>query len=185
MLSVFIDPGVRALGTAVFQGTELVWAGLVPGARTGDGAACAIEAAWALAAALNQRRLFWEQGVVEWPSQADKRAAGARQDISDLTAVAAGVCVILGMRGAVQTFTPVQWKGQVPKHIHHARVFPAAVCDARFPRIKGFTPSGAGVLTAADLARIEWDTVRTENTDIADAVALGVWHTRHPRYKSA
>lgn len=173
---VAIDPGVYALGVAVLLGAELHWAGLVQGTRAKKGAAAA-GAAWGLLEALSRIGVLrWDLGVVEWPSQDDKRAAGAREDVSDLTGVAGACAAMLHMHGELKTPMPGQWKGQVPKHIHHGRLFSALVYGARLPRPPaGYAPLGPGMLTEAELGRIRWDNVRSENADIADAILLGKW----------
>lgn len=172
-VTVAVDPGVHALGVAVFHDKALFWAGLVKGSRS-DGAAAAQGAFWALLKELHGLGVRqWYQGVVEWPNHDDERARHSRESMADLTGVAGAVAALLGMHGTLRSPMPSQWKGQLPKHIHHGRLFGEVVYAARLPAVAGWAPRGDGV--GIDVSRVRWDRSRTENTDIADAIGLGLW----------
>jgi hypothetical protein len=125
-----VDPGLHHCGVSYWDRGKLVRAELVknPLSRPGDGAKCAGPMSWAVRDAWMQHRgaagpPALAELVLELP-QIYQGRGGVASDIIDLAAVVGAVASALG--GSVQTFyRPRDWKGQVPKEIHHPRVIAA------------------------------------------------------------
>lgn len=173
---VAVDIGIHALGVALDDGTRLLWAGLVRGSA-GFGVQAGAAAAWALDDELVRLGLRPTHGVIELPTQDDRRAVNNRGTITDLSHVAGAVgCILYATtQDRVLTPTAMQWKGQVPKHIHHDRILGAHLSKRWLPATRGWQPTGLGKLTLEESERIRWDRDKSENTDIADAIGLALW----------
>lgn len=173
---VTVDIGIHALGVAVDDGTQLLWAGLVRGSA-GFGIQAGAAAAWALDAELVRLGYRPTHGVIELPTQDDRRAVNNRGTITDLSHVAGAVgCILYATTGdKVLTPTAMQWKGQVPKHIHHDRILGGHLVQRWLPKTRGWVPNGVGKLTQLEADRIRWDKDKDENRDIADAIGLALW----------
>ncbi len=147
-----IDPGLRGCGAAVFHDGVLFEASYVRSpAKTGNG-----PKAWrAMAEAV---RLF-AQGhlidalVLEVP-QVYTRGKGDPDDLIELAGVDGA---ILGRLMPVQQYgyKPREWKGSVPKDIHHARV--------------------RKTLTEAERQILENSAPASLRHNVLDAIALGKW----------
>jgi len=91
MITIAVDPGLRACGVAVFSGGQLAWAGYVRSseakARGGSAwIAMALAVAEALTAQLGPAWVRPGLGVVEYPQQYEGAGHKAdREDISELT----------------------------------------------------------------------------------------------------
>lgn len=99
---VAVDPGVHECGAALFVDRELRQALLVP----------------ATDAPLRILQAGAVQCVCEKPQVYYGRGKGRAADLVDLS-IAAGRMTALY---PTQYVLPAQWKGQVPKDVHHARV---------------------------------------------------------------
>jgi len=170
--TITIDPGVRGCGLAVWRSGGLAFAAYLP-RDTRPGPSC-VAMGRALDHALAGR--VWSAGAVEWPVQRHGAAHYVRRsDISDLTAVAAVCAYVLSQHGAeVLTPLPERWKGQVPKHIHTARVIGGALAREKLPRVEGYQSSAPGLLSGLELSRICWET-RALSHNIVDAIGIGLW----------
>ena len=152
---VTLDPGTRRAGIAVHELTN-------PRSPTAPPRATLVRAVDLLTnragvramvdeIALGLPPLTFEDAVLvsEWPRKYKTQRA-AHADIDGLRAVVEAV-EGWGWARTVRT-SPSQWKGNVPKHIHHARV--------------------GAALDPVDRARVRWDYL---GPDARDAVALGRW----------
>ena len=143
---VSVDPGKRRCGVAVWVDGVLAWAGLVAvrtTARmvwTANRMACAVRDA---VLAHGGAGAVW---VVE--DQVDYPGQGAKQ--SDLDSLRAVVRSLRAVSDSLSTVRPSEWKGNVPKPVHHRRV--------------------RAVLSSAELGRLS-----SLDLDTLDAVALGLW----------
>jgi hypothetical protein len=111
--------------------------------------------AWELARLLEGRT--WGASVVEWPKQYDGAGSFAdRRDISELSAMAGAVGVILASRKPEIELTPepFEWKGQTPKDVHNRRVMAA--------------------LSPEEQGRIVWP-IKSLAHNVIDAVGLLKW----------
>lgn len=95
------------------------------------------------------------------------RASQSKGDPNDLITLALGAgryAERFESRGAVVDFVlPTTWKGQVPKAIHHVRIYGALAAAEQEIVSRG----GSGVSVKA-------------REDMMDAVGLGVWGRRFP-----
>ncbi len=127
---LYIDPGLRACGCALFSADRLVAAGFPEGAKdantkTTDGRA----RAWstmASAVAAWCRGTEIEGVVIELPQvrkREHQRAAKKGTDPNDLIQLSAVVAAIADrFRDVpVRVYLPEEWKHQVPKKIHNER----------------------------------------------------------------
>lgn len=106
---VFVDPGKHACAIACWRGKEYYKVELVEGSR------------WDFRHTI--QCMAPDLVVVECPV-VYPRGAGKGEDPNDLIQVAlsAGACMAACMHSV--TVTPGEWKGQVPKNIHHRRIEP-------------------------------------------------------------
>lgn len=106
---VFVDPGKHACAIAYWRGADFQSAHLSEGTRAEH---------FIQVAALKPDLVVVECPVV-YP-----RGAGKGEDPNDLIQVAlsAGACMAACLHSV--TVTPGEWKGQVPKDIHHRRIEP-------------------------------------------------------------
>lgn len=151
---VAVDPGLRGCGVAVFRNAVLERALYVPSSVRADrGAVAWVAMSRAVACAL--AGVTWQVGAVERPKQYDGPVSKARRDdISELSAVAGAVALVLGSMGAeVHSPYPVQWKGQLPKDVGIRRI--------------------QAKLTPSEVERIERAGALTHN--VLDAVGIGLW----------
>lgn len=152
---ISVDPGLRACGVAVFRAAVLKRAMFVVSPeRVKRGAACWVAMAWAVAQAVNGES--WTSGVVEFPQQYDGESHEVdRRDLSELTAIAGAVALILSARcGDLWSPVPREWKGQVPKDVHGRRILSR--------------------LTPAEEHRIEWPKGDRFRHNVTDAIGLGL-----------
>lgn len=161
MRLVAVDPGLRGCGVAVFYAGLLTWASYVRSPeKTKRGGAAWIAMGGAVAEALGRKlgpiNYPGSVGYVEYPQQYDGAGHTAdRGDISELTAVAGGLALVLrGYCAEVRTPKPREWKGQTPKEIHVART--------------------ARKLSAAEMATLE-PCPESLRHNVLDAVGIGLW----------
>ncbi len=116
-----IDPGLNACGCAYFIDNILVNSGLI-------GYTAPTWEAIPKRAAMTADAVFTEFGiperlVIEWPQvyRLGGRAGADPNDLLGLAAVAGALCV-RACDPVVNTYKPAEWKGQVPKEVHHARI---------------------------------------------------------------
>lgn len=167
---LYVDPGIRACGCALFSGGRLVAAGFPTGskdANTDD--PFGRTRAWsAMATAVEEWcRTTWKRSegitgvVIELPQVRKKehqRAAKKGTDPNDLIQLAAVVAAIADRFrfvpvSGVRAFLPEEWKGTVPKKIHNERAL------AR--------------LDAAELAMIP-QLASSKLHNVVDAIAMGL-----------
>lgn len=143
-----LDPGLRKAGVALFdEAGRLGVAALARNSVRGRGGA-----AWLgmRDAVINACADLPDEAAIE-VMQIDGRGAPPA-DLLELNGVAGAV---LGWVGAGKTYTPKQWKGSVPKDVHHRRAKASLSKDE------------LGVLTRSGHAA---------QKDVLDAVALGLFH---------
>lgn len=131
-MQLYVDPGLRACGAAVFDGAALVAAALPVGTQDGDMRRPRERAGILVAMAGAVRR--WadsigsiERLIVELPQiypRGHQLAPKAGTDPNDLVHLAAVVGALSAAFATVETeiVLPAEWKGQIPKKIMHARV---------------------------------------------------------------
>jgi hypothetical protein len=123
-----IDPGLRGSGVALFheESKTLLRAEYVKGSATGERA----EAWRVMADAVHSWAAPWNidlRMVIEFPQVRKKEHQVAKKkgvDPNDLIQLAAVVGALVTMRsqkGTPIVRLPEEWKGQVPKKIHHER----------------------------------------------------------------
>lgn len=130
MKIIALDPGLRGCGVALGDSAgNLERAVYVRSADAVSGRGGAVAAmGWALAAELQEGRFAgqcWQVACVEWPMQYEGSAHYVdRADISAISAVAGAAATVLSSRRleALITPTPQEWKGNVPKDVHNARI---------------------------------------------------------------
>lgn len=147
-----VDPSLTCTGWAEFQGCELVRCGIIP-TRSG---APLFQRIQAPAAILGSRDVPPYLLVIEWPQIYTRTKS--KGDPNDLLPVAAVAGAIISSVGAltVRMPKPSDWKGQVPKDVHNARV------------LKRLTP---GERARFDAARLP----KSLANNAIDAVGLGLW----------
>lgn len=143
-----VDCGLRKAGTATFYARELQTAGLALNKVPGRGAKAWLGMLEAIEA-VTWRFEDYEMAVVE-TMQIDGRGAPPA-DLLELNGIAG--CVIGRVKYGV-SYTPKQWKGSLPKGVHHKRV------------LKELTSAERAVLGTL-----------SKQKDVMDAVALGLFHT--------
>jgi len=165
---LYIDPGLRACGCALFAGGRLVAAGLPAGSK--DASTDTPHGRPFLWSTMASAVAEWCRGrgeitgvVIELPQvrkREHQRAAKKGTDPNDLIQLAAVVAAIsdrfrdsASVGGGVRAFLPEEWKGTIPKKIHHERAL------AR--------------LDAAELAAIP-QLASSKLHNVLDAVALGL-----------
>lgn len=144
-LLVSVDPGKRRCGVALWVDGVLVWAGRVAG-RQRRGHWSSVVVAQAVAVEVRNRGGVGAAWVVE--DQQDYPGQGAKT--ADLDALRAVVRSLRAVSESLSTVRPSEWKGNVPKAVHHRRV--------------------RAVLSSAELGRLS-----SLDLDTLDAVALGLW----------
>lgn len=105
-ITVCVDPGKHALAYSVWENTKFRWAYLVQGNR----------AQMFRAVAKEEPTMVICELPVAYPGS---RTGG---DPNDLIQVAASAGAAMGACDCSITVQPVQWKGQLPKEIHHERL---------------------------------------------------------------
>lgn len=155
---VAVDPGLRACGVSVWDPWGVLYgAAYVKGPKEGRG-----PSAWASMAAEVREYIDCTpitHLVVEIPQVYQR--AHSKGDPNDLIQLAGVAGAIVGrLSGAPNMLGPLpaEWKGQVPKEIHHARVRAA--------------------LTADELTRVALPSAKSLAHNVWDAVALGLWYVR-------
>ena len=129
MITVAIDPGLRDQGVAVFRDQTLIAATLirVPGKERGPAQWCEVayrthEWVSTQVSMLGQHK---GQVVSEHPqSYIASQQKGDQNDLCELAGVVGATCLALsrGTSWSVTGYLPQEWKGQVPKDVHNARV---------------------------------------------------------------
>lgn len=163
MLRLFIDPGLRACGSALFRDSELVAAGLPKGGdhdvrRPEERSEAWIEMALSV--------LRWagdeiDELTIELPQiyqTSHQKAQKKGTDQNDLIHLAAVVSAICATYATIprRVLLPMEWKSQIPKEIMHAR---AAVV---------LSPEELSLIPLTPRSR-----KRDHNT--MDAVSMGLW----------
>ena len=93
--------------------------------------------------------------VVEMPRKYDEDKHERERDVLRVVAMAGAVSVMLAAGGTqVETVAPPEWKGQLPKDVHHPRVWGALVKESK----------------EAEVLR-----PHAKDMDVLDAVAIGLW----------
>ncbi len=134
MITVAIDPGVWAMGWAIFRDRVLVSAGC---SKLGHAIGWD-HAALACGHANEISRAIWDaKGEMAWGRNVHHDSAGVRlvlehmvargpeapQRPDDLISVMAVGCLTAARLGHVsKTYTAQTWKGSVPKDVHHPRI---------------------------------------------------------------
>jgi hypothetical protein len=138
-----IDPGKRAVGWSLWTGEALYGAGYQPFDNL-----CVLRS-WLVAK-------FPSKIVIEKPQvYPGARAKGDPNDIVDL-AIIVGACA--SILSDARVVYPGQWKGQVPKTVHHARAI-----------------SKLGTIERDFFVKTLQDVHKTKQHNVYDAVALGLW----------
>jgi hypothetical protein len=159
MLILAVDPGLRGSGVALFDETTkaLLRADYVKGSLKGERAE-----AWG---AMRDAVWTWAEPwrvdlrlVIEFPQvrqRGSQRASKRGTDPNDLIQLAAVVGAIVSMRSlkGIVVRLPEEWKGQVPKEVHHQRAM--------------------GRLSVAELTRLPKQ-AKSIFHNTMDAVALGL-----------
>lgn len=126
-----VDPGVRYAAAALFVDGRLVRAALLPGGDRPAGDLDRGPATTRHAAAVGRAVAAWlgpaPAGLEVWVelAQAYAHRTATHANVTRLRRTAAEVfrAVKLGRADVTRhEVTPGAWKGQVPKHVHHARV---------------------------------------------------------------
>ena len=163
MSILYIDPGLRASGVALFAGGRLVAAGLPTGSK--DASTSTPRGRPFLWSAMASAVAEWCRGrgeitgvVIELPQvrkREHQRAAKKGTDPNDIVQLAAVVAAISDRfrHDGVRAFLPEEWKHQIPKKIHNERAL------AR--------------LDAAELAVIP-QLASSKLHNVIDAIALGL-----------
>ena len=156
MRIVAVDPGTRLCGTCVFLDGKPVQAGIVR-SKLETVEARAIEMATKIHVAAHTDIIIVERPVI-YP--------GSRERDNDIVELALSAGLLAGYlisfcslsRGGhatnVLTPTPREWKGTMPKHIHHDRL--RAQCPEAIPIV-------------------ERDTPKSMQNHVWDAVGLALW----------
>lgn len=156
-----IDPSLSCTGWALGVDGGLLRCGVVP-TRAG---APTNERMVAAAAALS--RYEPDLVVVEWPQiyQHGRAKKGARVDPNDMLLIAGVVGALLHALDAPAVLAPrpANWKGQVPKAIHNARV------------LAGMSPGELDVLRAAGIPK-------AQANNAIDAIGLLKWAQKETRH---
>jgi hypothetical protein len=110
-----IDPGLRCTGVAAFDGNE--WAVLSIRPKAHDLVGRIVEICARLA-----NRGPWDLAVIERPQvYRQGLMKGDPNDLVDLAVLVGALTVTLNAKRTLLP-RPAQWKGQVPKEIHHDRI---------------------------------------------------------------
>lgn len=155
-LLVSVDPGLRELGLARFEGERLVCAELVRNpVRRDRGPAAWAAMAGAVGKVLQARP---DVLVLELPQvYLGSRAPGVDPaDLLELTGVLGAIVGSVGAKRALG-YRPREWKGQVPKRVHQERLM--------------------GILTAGELAAIR-PCPDSLIHNVRDAIGLGLFQLK-------
>lgn len=149
-----VDPSLACSGYALFDNGVFERAGVVS-TLSSEPLPVRIRACSATLSGVD-----YDQLVIEWP-QIYPHARGKGQDPNDLLCVAGVVGAILGetWRDAeyIKLVHPADWKGQVPKKIHNARVLQR--------------------LSAEERTRLP-DLPASKLHNAIDAIGLGLWYLK-------
>jgi hypothetical protein len=190
---LYVDPGLRACGVALFDGAQLVAAGFpevvpVTGGHMRTDRPDERAAAWlAMRSALHRWTMIHVYGMItelciELPQVYDKmhqRKAKRGTDLNDLIHLAAVVSAICSdyPPQRLLVMLPHEWKGTMPKEIMHARATGKPVEVRRIAALGGATATyqteGAPVLTPAELAVIP-KLAKSKLHNVLDAVCMGL-----------
>ncbi len=119
--TVSIDAGLRGCGVGVFTGSELTRALYVPNPeRTARGTKAWRAMAMAVVAALTLSGALGTLVVERMETYGPRHQKGSQADLHELTGVTGALAYALPAVTNVD-YLPKQWKGQVPKEIHHER----------------------------------------------------------------
>jgi hypothetical protein len=199
-MRLYVDPGLRACGVALFDGAQLVDAGfpeVAPAGAGGTGGGGHMRtdrpderaAAWlAMRSALNRWTLINVHSMItelciELPQVYDrgnmsKRKSGTdNNDLIHLAAVVAAICSDYPPQRLL-VMLPHEWKGTIPKEVMHAR---ATGADLAPPRriaafggaVASYRAEGGPVLTPAELAVIP-KLPKSKLHNVLDAVCMGL-----------
>ena len=150
---IAIDPGLRGCGVAVFHDGKIAQAGYIRGAKTGRG-----PAVWSVMAQAVRNEVFmWEPEntplAIERPQvYTVGKSKGDPDDLLELTGVVGAICYAHG--GPVTAYRPREWKGQLPKEIHHNRIRKHLAAEGRLEATERLL---AGV--PPSLAHNVWDAI--------------------------
>ncbi len=156
---ITIDPGLTGIGVACWESGELTEACIVVddgyyGISLTRRLLRIADLSYDMMVAHKSKKL-----VIECPQTYGGRAA--RGDANDLIALAqlvGGITVLFGRDIDVQQVTPSEWKGSAPKHVTEARA-----------REK---------LSGEEKLRIEIPRSKKQQTDLWDAIGIGLWAFR-------
>lgn len=152
-MTLAIDPGTKATGWAVFDGRKLSMAGLL---RAKDAAHMAQELAL-LSSSLRLPAAYYGL-YIERPQVYSRYRTQA--DPNDLIGVALVAGAALGIFSpfaqGVSMPRPMDWKGQLPKEIHHRRIFAELDLEER---------------RGVELGGVPKSLIHNVN----DAIGLGLW----------
>lgn len=159
---IAIDPGLRCSGVAFFVNGKLERAFLARGSK-----AAGTQAWLDMAKAIKQECIEYaeidkfDELVLEFPQvYRSKYQKGDPNDLLQLAAVV-GVIAATGFYTKINYFLPREWKGQVTKEITEARV--------------------KKKLSKEELGRIELTKNKKLNTNIWDAIGIGIYYLNGSR----
>lgn len=154
-MNLYLDPGTAVLGAALFLDRRLI------GAMVSRAKAKTIDLQ-VEQHCLNIREAFGhivaERATVEWMSAGGDRVPA--QDLINVQAVGSSVAGLLA--SAVSHLSPTQWKGNIPKRIHHPRIVRALEPDER-------------AVSAALFERARTGSSRGNDKEALDAVGMGLY----------
>lgn len=159
MSLISIDPGVRGCGCAYWEDGLLKAATYVK--ARGDGQGQRAQAWLPMAKAVSEWAMSTVGGlgspicVIELPRvYPGARQKGDQNDLIELAAVVGAIVAMLDVLTAVMY--PYEWKGQVPKKIHHERAKKR--------------------LSAEELSTVTLPSAKGLQHNVYDAIALGLVH---------
>lgn len=155
-----IDPSIRHTGWALFNGSNLADCGLIKAPTKLGQEPMPARIAWVVAA-IRTAAPKADILLMEWPQI---YAGGGKGDPNGLMAITAiiGGLIALYDSDRCRLVLPREWKGQVPKDVHNARV--VASLDGR----------GRAILDACDAAP-------SLRHNVIDAIGLGQYGICNPR----
>jgi hypothetical protein len=157
VILVAVDPALRSSGLAIFRDGVLVHASRVKSPSPDDVAVCALTMAQSIANFVPRDSRI--HVAIEWPQiYRGPRAQGDPNDLPALAAVGVSVAALLG--ASVQSFTPRDWAGQVPKATK-------GNCKES-PRAKRIRSRLSGPELAV------WEALRSGDHDAVDAIGIGL-----------
>lgn len=113
-----IDPGLKCLGWALFQGKTLTVCGVSRSKNNLDLGACIKDHQDAMIDAPHRWMLQRAEAVIERPQIYP--TAQQKGDQNDLVAIAMVACATVGgLCDSVRFAFPREWKGQMPKDVSH------------------------------------------------------------------